>query len=81
MALILERNNRRVVAMILDYQFRNVQGVVQCAVSGCDEQRAIPAEKDPGEFCLMFMASHECGGCFDVLDLRDLFTVDDGKGQ
>ena len=81
MALILERNGRRVVAMILDYPFRNVQGIVQCAVLGCDEQRAIPAEKDAGEFSLMFMAQHECGGTFDVLDLRDLFTVDDGKGR
>lgn len=79
--VILERNNRRVVAMILDYPFRNVQGIVQCAVLGCDEQRAIPAEKDAVSFMELFMANHECGGHFETLDLRDLFTVDDGKGK
>lgn len=79
MAVILEcaEERRRVTFMLLDYPFRNVLGVVQCAVYGCSQQIAIPAEVDTERFLFRFMREHECTGVWDTLKLGDLFTTKD----
>lgn len=72
--ILLERKRRRCVAIVADEASNGHQGMVRCALPGCEAYAWIPSSEEPGDVLLEFLAKHDCQGAYLPLRLAQCFT-------